>query len=140
MFAAGHGARFTLAGIAVAAAAGAVSAQGSDAGGMAMLNAAEAGRWELRDVRQNEILHASVCVGNPVLLTQPQHGTAACSHTVISSSPRQLTVQYSCPGTGSGRTTLRLETPRLLRVQSQGMFRGAPFNFDAQARRVASCG
>jgi hypothetical protein len=49
------------------------------------------------------------------------------------------TVHYSCPGSGWGRTTVRVETPRLARVETQGIAGKAPFAFTAEARRVGAC-
>ena len=45
-----------------------------------------------------------------------------------------MTVNYSCPGVGRGRTEIRFETPRLIQIDSQGLDRGAPFALRAEAR------
>ena len=44
-----------------------------------------------------------------------------------------MTVNYVCPGMGRGRTILRVETPRLVQIDSQGLHNGAPFALRAQA-------
>lgn len=100
----------------------------------------ESGRWELRDMDDERRLLASVCVGDPMLLMQTRHGAAACGRTVVAVNGESATVRYSCPGNGFGQTTLRLETPRLARIDSQGVYRGLPFGFRAEARRVGTCG
>ncbi len=105
-----------------------------------VLDRLENGLWELRDLRNESVVRASVCVGDRLLLAQPQHGAAACRRVVISSNEREMVVHYTCPSAGFGRTTIRYETPRLARIESQGIFRHAPFGFRAEARRVGPCG
>lgn len=103
-----------------------------------MLARLESGQWELRGAGNGRI--ASICVGNPILLTQPQHGAANCTRDVVAADADSMTVSYSCPGAGRGRTTLRFETPRLVQIESQGLDRGAPFALRAEARRIGPCG
>ncbi|HVQ08459.1 MAG TPA: hypothetical protein VMS43_08480 [Allosphingosinicella sp.] len=107
------------------------------AGAPAMLARLETGQWELRGPGNNRI--ASICLGNPILLTQPQHGGANCARDVVAADATSMTVNYSCPGVGRGRTTIRFETPRLVQIDSQGLYRGAPFALRAEARRVGAC-
>jgi hypothetical protein len=102
-----------------------------------MLARLESGQWELRGAGNGRI--SSLCLGNPILLTQPQHGAAACTHDVVAADAGSMTVNYSCPGAGRGRTTLRFETPRLIQIESQGLDRGAPFALRAEARRIGPC-
>ncbi len=106
-------------------------------GAPAMLARLESGQWELRGPDHARI--ASICLGNPILLTQPQHGGMACSRDVVAADATSMTVNYSCPGVGRGRTTIRFETPRLVQIDSQGLSRGAPFALRAEARRVGAC-
>lgn len=107
------------------------------AGAPAILARLETGQWELRGPGNSRI--ASLCLGNPILLTQPQHGTANCTRDVVAADASSMTVNYSCPGVGRGRTTIRFETPRLVQIDSQGLDRGAPFALRAEARRVGAC-
>jgi hypothetical protein len=99
----------------------------------------EPGRWEVRRFAGNSL--GTICLGDPTLLGQVQHRGARCDREVMSSSSngRLVTVQYSCRGTGSGRTSLRVETPRLVQIDSQGLDRGTPFAIRAEARRVGPC-
>jgi len=106
--------------------------------GHPMLARLETGRWELRGPANDRI--ASLCLGNPILLTQPHHGATSCSRDVVAADADSMTVNYSCPGVGRGRTTIRFETPRLVQIDSQGLDRGAPFALRAEARRVGACG
>lgn len=102
-----------------------------------VLDRLEAGLWELRGPNDSRV--GSICIGDRALLTQPRHGTAACSRNLIGSDARSVTVRYSCPGTGSGQTMVRVETPRLAQIDSQGLDRGTPFALRAEARRVGAC-
>ena len=104
-----------------------------------MLTRLEAGQWELRGGSGNGRIGA-ICLGNPILLTQPRHGAAPCTRDVVAADSDSMTVNYSCPGLGRGRTTLRFETPRLVQIDSQGLDHGAPFALRAEARRIGPCG
>jgi len=103
-----------------------------------MLGRLESGQWELRAQGGRRLL--AICLGNPILLAQPRHGAAACSRDVVAADENSITVNYSCPGVGRGRTTIRFETPRLVQIDSQGLDRGAPFALRAEARRTGACG
>lgn len=103
-----------------------------------MLERLEAGQWELRGGAGNARI-ANICLGNPILLTQPRHASAPCTRDVVAADADSMTVNYSCPGLGRGRTTIRFETPRLVQIDSQGLDRGMPFALRAEARRVGPC-
>jgi hypothetical protein len=106
-------------------------------GDMPMLTRLEPGQWELRGSGNARI--AAICLGNPILLTQPRHGATPCTRDVVAADGNSMTVNYSCPGVGRGRTTLRFETPRLVQIDSQGLDRGMPFALRAVARRTGPC-
>ncbi|HTU12327.1 MAG TPA: hypothetical protein VMG08_15655 [Allosphingosinicella sp.] len=103
-----------------------------------MLGRLEAGQWELRGGAGNARILA-ICLGNPILLTQPRHGSAPCTRDVVAADSDSMTVNYSCPGLGRGRTTIRFETPRLVQIDSQGLDHGMPFALRAEARRIGPC-
>ena len=103
-----------------------------------MLTRLEAGQWELRAGAGPRI--SAICLGNPILLTQPRHAaSASCTRDVVAADSDSMTVNYSCPGAGRGRTTIRVETPRLVQIDSQGLDHGMPFALRAEARRVGPC-
>ena len=103
-----------------------------------MLTRLETGQWELRGGAGNARI-ANLCLGNPILLTQPRHAAATCTRDVVAADANSMTVNYSCPGLGRGRTTIRIETPRLVQIDSQGLDHGMPFALRAEARRVGPC-
>ncbi|MDB5713656.1 MAG: hypothetical protein JWO15_1053 [Sphingomonadales bacterium] len=81
----------------------------------------------------------SICLGDPRVLLQLQHSGAACSRYVIANDKDSTVVHYTCPGLGHGRTEIKVETPRLLQIQSQGISNNAPFDWAIEARRTGAC-
>lgn len=95
------------------------------------------GQWQLRETDGGA--SRSLCVGDAAALLQLQHPRSQCSRAVIDSDASSLTVHYTCPGAGHGRTTLTLRTGASLRIHTQGIAAGAPFEQDFDARRVGDC-
>ena len=118
--------------------AGMAFAQGDD---MSLLTSLDRGMWQLHAVGggPSTVATSQLCLGDPLRLTQVQHGDLSCKHFVVRSSPTTLTVSYSCPGQGQGLTTIRKETPRLIQIQSQGIKNNAPFSFSVEGRRAGGC-
>jgi hypothetical protein len=96
----------------------------------------ERGLWQLREV---EGPTRRLCVADPSALFQLQGREAGCSRFVIENSARSATVTYSCPSGGHGRTSIVVETPRLMRIDTQGVDGGVPFAIEAEARRMGAC-
>ncbi len=121
----------------VALAASPVFAQPVAAPALIALNQIEPGQWQLhaRDASDDR----SVCVGDPRALLQVRHSGAVCSRFVIANDARATTIHYTCPGAGHGQTTLRVETPRLIQIESQGIADKEPFSIHFEGRRVGSC-
>ena len=97
----------------------------------------ERGRWELRGSNGTAI--GAVCLGDPTLLAQPFNAPHPCTSEILSTNDHVVTVAFVCPGMGRGRTDLRIETPRLVQIDSQGIANGAPFVLRAQARKTGPC-
>jgi hypothetical protein len=96
----------------------------------------ERGRWQLRDSAGQP---RSICLGDPAALVQLEHGGVGCDQEVVASDKSGATVQYSCRGRGFGHTTIRVETPRLARIDTQGLVDGRPFSYRVEARKVGTC-
>jgi hypothetical protein len=105
---------------------------------LAVLTRVETGQWQLKEPGATAIAR-SICVVDPAVLLQLGHSGAQCSRFVITDTPDTATVHYTCPGAGHGRTVIAMETPRLLRIQTQGMAGGAPFDLDYEGRRIGAC-
>lgn len=105
---------------------------------LAMLDGLEKGSWELRD-RAGRDLVRTVCLGDARAFIQINHQRSGCSRYVIDDGAAEVTVHYTCPGAGHGRTTIRRETSRLVQIDTQGIAGGAPFSHGLEARRVGTC-
>lgn len=112
------------------------TAAAAQASGFLAFNGIERGQWQLREGRGPA---RAVCVSDPAVLFQLRGRGANCSRFVIENAATSATVHYTCPGVGHGRTTIAVETPRLLRIDSQGIDSGAPFAIEVEARRSGNC-
>ncbi|WP_342250778.1 hypothetical protein [Sphingomonas sp. OTU376] len=103
-----------------------------------VLTQIERGQWLLKERLGTE---RKVCFTNPNSFIQIAHGPAPCEQFVVSQDTHQATVVYTCTGRGKGRTTVTVETPRLVRIETQGVLDGAPFEQEYEGRRApGSCG
>jgi len=80
-----------------------------------------------------------LCLKSGEELIQLKHRRTDCSRFVVEDGPSEVTVQYTCPGDGFGRTEIRRETSSLLQIESQGIASGLPFELAAEARRTGDC-
>jgi hypothetical protein len=120
-----------------AAAAMLVAPVAAQAPGLAMLAELERGSWAVRDRDGGAV--RNICLGDPGQLLQLRHSRGGCSRYVISDTAGEVTVHYTCPGAGHGRTTVRRETNRLVQIDTQGIAGGAPFSDAYEARRMGPC-
>jgi hypothetical protein len=100
------------------------------------LDRLQQGMWQLREIDGGA---RGMCVRDPTSLFQLRSPGAGCSRFVIENGPSSATVHYTCPGRGHGRTTISVETPRLLHVTSEGIEGGAPFSIELEGRRTGDC-
>jgi len=121
--------------VALAGVVGILALSGA-APGVTALQGLARGQWQLREADGSL---RSLCLGDAAQLLQLRHGTAACKVTVLDNSPGRTTVHYSCAGSGYGRTTLTVETPRLVHVDTQGIAEGQAFVLDFEGRHVGAC-
>jgi hypothetical protein len=105
---------------------------------VAMLDRLEDGDWELR-LRDEPGEPRRICLSDARRLIQLRHPGQSCASVVVEDTPDAVTVQYTCRGRGYGRTHIRREADNLVQIDSQGIARGSPFSFAAEARRVGSC-
>lgn len=111
----------------------------ADGSAMAMLDRLQKGAWDLR-FRDESTSPKRLCIGNGRQFIQLRHPSVKCSHVVVEDEADEVTVQYTCPGKGYGRTNVRRESDRLVQIDSQGIENGVPFAFAAEARYVGRCG
>lgn len=123
--------------LAASALAGATAVP-AQAPSLAMLDRLEKGNWQLRERGSDAVLQ-TVCVGDARRMIQIQHPRANCSRYIIEDTPGSVTVHYTCPGAGHGRTSIRSETNRLVQIDTQGIADGKPFSQAIEARRAGPC-
>jgi len=111
-----------------------VLAQGN---GLAMLGTLAKGEWTIR--QRGGAPDRKVCVRSGAELIQLMHRESGCSQFVVEDGAARVTVQYTCPGNGYGRTSIRRETPALVQLESQGIESRTPFQLTAEARRTGTC-
>jgi hypothetical protein len=102
------------------------------------LSQVQPGQWTLKS-SEDPSENRSMCVKDARALLQIRHGAAQCSRFVISNESREATVHYTCPGNGHGRTTLRIVTPKVVEIESQGIIDKQPFALMFEGRRVGEC-
>lgn len=105
--------------------------------GLAMLGTLTKGEWTIK--HRDGTPDRKICVRSGQELIQLRHREAGCNKFVVEDGATKVTVQYTCPGNGYGRTSIRRETATLVQLESQGIQGGLPFQFLAEARRTGSC-
>lgn len=105
--------------------------------GLAMLGGLARGEWIVK--HRDGSPDRRVCVRTGQELIQLRHPGGSCSQFVIEDAEAKVTVQYTCPNNGFGRTNVRRETNSLVQLESQGIAGGLPFQFTAEARRIGPC-
>ncbi len=98
----------------------------------------ETGLWEFKDIAPVSA-PTRVCITDLRQLLQPRHPSPVCRQFISENRGDRAAVSYDCAGRGQGRTTLRVETPRLVQLDSQGVAAGQPFAARIEARRVGAC-
>jgi hypothetical protein len=111
----------------------AVGAQGGS-----VLDRLGPGEWAVHDIGQRGS-ERLVCLRDPRRLAHLDQPVRACRRSLVSEEGRDATVRYVCPGLGNGVTRLRVESDTIVRIQTQGLVRGAPFDRDMEARRTGPC-
>jgi len=104
---------------------------------LAMLDTLERGAWTLR-LRSGDT-PIQLCVRTGREFIQIRHRQAGCARFVVQDEPGEVTVQYTCRGSGYGRTTIRREGSGLVQISSQGIQGGKPFLIDGEARHTGNC-
>ncbi len=111
-----------------------VLAQGE---GLAMLGSLAKGEWTIK--QRGGAPDRKICVRTGAELIQLVHREGGCSQYVVEDGAARVTVQYTCPGNGYARTSVRKETGVLVQLESQGIHNGMPFEITAEGRRTGAC-
>jgi hypothetical protein len=73
------------------------------------------------------------------LLARFEHRAKSCSAKVLKDAGGAAQIDYSCGPAGFGHSEVTVLTPRSLRISTQGISEGLPFNYVLQAHRIADC-
>ena len=111
-----------------------VAAQGQ---GLAMLARLTKGEWTIK--YRDGSPDRKICLRSGQELIQLRHPEGGCNQFVIEDAEAKVTVQYTCPNNGFGRTNIRRETGGLVQLESQGIAGGLPFQLTAEARHTGRC-
>ena len=74
------------------------------------------------------------------MLARFEHRGRNCSAKTIRQAGTMSVIEYVCGPAGFGHSEVNVITPRSLRIETQGISEGLPFNYVLQARRIADCG
>ena len=79
------------------------------------------------------------CVAEIAALARFEHRAKNCTAKVLKDGNGSAAIDYTCGGAGFGHSEIDVITPRSLRISTQGISNGLPFNYVLQARRVDDC-
>ena len=102
------------------------------------LSGAAPGLWEMTGV-QGKKSAVRECLPKLAALGQYEHRGRTCTATTLSDDGKVMLITYTCGAKDFGRTSIKLVTPRNLRVETQGISEGMPFSYTVEARRVGEC-
>lgn len=105
---------------------------------LAMLDRIAPGQWQVR-TRETGGFDGRLCLAEGRPLLQLRHPGQSCRQFVVQDEPDAVSVSYTCGAAGSGLTRIRFENEQLLQIEAQGIARGLPFAFNAEARRMGTC-
>lgn len=99
---------------------------------------AQPGLWEISGV-PGARAPVRQCVTDVAALARFEHRSKACTSRVLRDGASATQIDYSCGGAGFGHSEISVITPRSLRIATQGISDGLPFNYVLQARRIDDC-
>jgi hypothetical protein len=115
--------------------AGAALAAAQPVSGLAQ---AQPGLWEISGV-PGAAAPVRQCFADVALLARFEHRTKSCSARVLRDAGSSTQIDYSCGPAGFGHSEVAVLTPRSLRISTQGISDGLPFNYVLQAHRISDC-
>jgi len=96
------------------------------------------GLWEISGVLGVRApLHQ--CIADVAVFARFEHRSNSCSAKLLRDAGSSSEIDYSCGGAGFGHSQVDVITPRSLRISTQGISGGLPFNYVIQARRIDDC-
>ena len=108
------------------------------AGQPSALAQTQPGLWEISGAPGSKV-PIRQCLTDVASLARFEHRAKICSASVLKDDGTSTAIDYSCGGAGFGHSQIEVLTPRSLRISTQGISDGLPFNYVLQARRVDDC-
>ena len=102
------------------------------------LSQSQPGLWEISGAPGTSA-PVRQCLSEITMLARFEHRAKACNAKVLKDGATMTAIDYSCGGAGFGHSQIDVITPRSLRISTQGISDGLPFNYVLQARRVDDC-
>ena len=99
---------------------------------------AQAGLWEISGAPGTRA-PIRQCVADIATLARFEHRSKNCAARVLKDAGTATQIEYSCGAAGFGHSEITVLTPRSLRIATQGISDGLPFNYVLQARRIDDC-
>lgn len=127
--------KFALIGTSIAVLAAGSGYAAVQSGTLAALTRIERGEWQLR---ASDGSTRSICVTDPRILLQLRERGTGCTPFVVEDGPNSGRITFTC-SSGKSDTRITVETPRLIRLETQGIIRGLPFTEEYEGRRTGVC-
>jgi hypothetical protein len=108
------------------------------AGQPSALAQVQPGLWEISGVPGTSA-PVRQCVADAAALVRFEHRGKSCNANLLKSAASLANFEYHCGPAGFGNSEVTVLTPRSLRISTQGISDGLPFNYVLQARRVGDC-
>ena len=124
---------FLAAGLAGVSAGAAIVTQAAGA-----LAGVAGGQWELDGLPGHKSA-VKQCVARPTDLATVEHKGAKCATTILGDQGSSVKLSYQCGAAGFGQATIKVITPRSLRIEVQGISDGAPYGYVLQAHHAGPC-
>ena len=125
--------------LALATAAAGLTAGAAFGASQVALNGLQTGRWNLDEIGVQDP-GRNLCVTSADQFIQIYHPGLPCTRYVITDAPDKVTIHYTCQGKGYGRTTVSVENPQLIKLDTQGIGPdGQPFDKSYEGRRTGIC-
>jgi hypothetical protein len=99
---------------------------------------AQPGLWEISGVPGAHV-PLRQCVADIAALARFEHRGQGCSARVLKDAGSLAQIDYACGRAGFGHSEVNVITPRSLRISTQGISGGLPFNYVLQAHRIDDC-
>jgi len=99
---------------------------------------AQPGLWEISGV-PGAAYPLRQCVADIAVLARFEHRAKACNARPVRDGGNSTVIDYNCGTAGFGHSDVTVVTPRALRIDTQGISGGLPFNYVLQAHRIGDC-